>query len=596
MCYEYITLNHKIEFSLKIVDDTQLMKFIKEGDFMKKCLALCTVLVSSVTFANAFSAKSLERTPIHNNQIIIKFKDAQKNAFYQKSNLSGSLVDEFNLSYGEFAVIESENKSLNQTLKQLNANPAIEYAEPNYTYRAIGQKQYDAYESLISAPTDPMYDQLWGLENTGDNEPAGNRGNSSRTGKAGADVNAQRAWGITQGSKDVVIAVIDTGIDYNHPDLVDNMWTNSAEANGRPGVDDDGNGYVDDVHGYDFANNDGDPMDGNGHGTHCAGTIAASHNNIGVAGVMKDATMVGIKFLTDEGSGSTADAIKAIDYATKINVDIMSNSWGGGGFSQALFESIERARDAGIVFTAAAGNSASDNNSTPHYPSNYDVENVISVASHTYNDVLSNFSCFGSRTVHVAAPGQNVLSTTPNDGYSVYSGTSMATPHVTGVIGLYLAQNGRSNLTDLRQMLMDTSVYKRSYDRKTISAGRADAYNFLTHTITSRPAKPDPSAWVSRTWDFESEHPYKNDVVEEKTITIPGAKFLRVVIKKYEIENRYDNLHVIDAAGNTVQSISGQGQDYQTEYVDGDTLTLRFESDASVTKWGFIVEEVQFIQ
>ena len=172
----------------------------------------------------------------------------------------------------------------------------------------------------------------------------------------------------------------------------------------------------------------------------------------------------------------------------------------------------------------------------------------------------------------------------------------MATPHVTGVIGLYLADRGLGSLSDLRQMLMDTSVYQRAYDRKTIAAGRVDAYNFLTHTITSRPAKPDPNAWVARAWDFESEHPYKNDEEIEKTITIPGAKFIRVVVKKYEIENRYDNLHVIDGNGNIVQSISGQGEDYQTEYVEGDSLTLKFESDASVSKWGFVVEEVEYIQ
>lgn len=565
---------------------------------MRKCLALCALLVLNIAQAahtSKYSKKSLKRTEVHNNQILIKFKNGSKNSFLKSNAFAGALVDEFTLSQGDFLVMESTHKSLTETLNELKNNPAIEYAEPNYTYRAIGVKEYDAYEAMISAPTDPMYDQLWGLKNDGNNEPAGNRGNSSPSGKAGADVNVEAAWSLSTGSKNVVIAVIDTGIDYNHPDLVDNMWINEAEANGQPGVDDDGNGYVDDIHGYDFANNDGDPMDGNGHGTHCAGTIAGVHNNIGVAGVMKDASLVGIKFLTDQGSGSTADAIKAIDYATKIGVDIMSNSWGGGGFSQALLEAIERANAAGIVFTAAAGNSSTDNNSTPHYPSNYDVANVISVASHTYNDVLSNFSCYGSRTVHVAAPGQNILSTTPGNSYSVYSGTSMATPHVTGVVGLYLAHRGTSDVADLRQMLMDTSVYQRSYDRKTISAGRVDAYNFLTHTHTSRPAKPDPNAWISRAWDFESEHPYKNDFEETKTITIPGAKFIRVVIKKYEIESRYDNLHVLDGSGNTVQSVSGQGQDYATEYVDGDTLTVHFQSDASVTKWGYVIEEVQYI-
>ena len=178
-------------------------------------------------------------------------------------------------------------------------------------------------------------------------------------------------------------------------------------------------------------NNDGDPMDGHSHGTHCAGTIGAVHDNeIGVSGVMADVSIVAIKFLTDRGSGTTANAVKAIQYATKLNVDLMSNSWGGGGFSQALYDAIEEASEAGIVFTAAAGISRSNNDQRPHYPSNYQIPNVISVAAHTAQDTLASFSCYGEKTVHVAAPGHKILSTTKKGGYAVYSGTSMATPHV----------------------------------------------------------------------------------------------------------------------------------------------------------------------
>jgi len=561
---------------------------------MKRIMALSVLLTLGTTHAN--TQKELLTQTSRPGEVLVKFKKGAKKNFFKKMNYSMNVKEEINTSFGEYALLEVYSFEKNALIKELSSNDAIEFAEPNYIYKAIGKKDYSYDQYNYSSLTqDPMYGDLWGLENNGANEPAGNRGNSSPSGISGADVNAKAAWSITKGDRAIKIAVIDTGVDYNHPDLKDNMWTNSAEANGIAGVDDDGNGYIDDIHGYDFANNDGDPMDGNGHGTHCSGTIAASHNNIGIAGVMENASIVAVKFLTDEGSGSTADAIKAVDYATKVGVDIMSNSWGGGGASQALEDAIKRASDAGIVFTAAAGNSSTDNNTTPHYPSNYDVANVISVASHTYNDVLSSFSCYGSQTVHVAAPGQNILSTTPGNAYDVYSGTSMATPHVSGVIGLYLSQRGRVDHSDLKNMLMKTSVYQRAYDRKTISAGRVDAYNLLTDTITSRPAKPDPSAWISRAWDFESEHPYKNDVSESKTITIPGAKFIRVVIKKYEIENRYDLLHIIDGNGNTIQSVSGAGDNYETEYVEGDSLELKFQSDASVTKWGFVIEEVQYI-
>jgi subtilisin family serine protease len=392
--------------------------------------------------------------------------------------------------------------------------------------------------------------------------------------------------------------VIDTGVDYNHPDLVSNIWTNQAELNGKAGVDDDGNGYIDDIHGYDFANKDGDPMDGNGHGTHCSGTIAAQHDNgIGIAGVMAKAQIVGVKFLTDEGSGSAADAILAIDYATKVGVDIMSNSWGGGGFSQALVDTIKRANDAGIIFTAAAGNSASNNDNTPQYPASYNVENVISVAAHNYNDDLASFSCYGPTTVHVAAPGRNILSTTPNNNYEVLSGTSMATPHVTGVVGLYLAQFGKQDPATLRDNLMKSSVYGAAYGRTTISGGRVDAYNFLSGIVTSRPAKPNPNAWISKSVSiFESAHPYANSSNIAKSYRVPGAKFIRATIRKFDIEENYDSLTVVDMNGTSIQRIDGKGANVSTEYVDGDTIELIFESDSSVNQWGFVIEEIEYIK
>lgn len=543
-------------------------------------------------------------------EVLVKLKPGKMKSFLMQKSFYGAKVKEqINTIMGDLVLIKvPKSKSLQSVIEQINNNPSVEYAEPNFIYRAIGNvpnvtsilknMKIDRDYSSAMTPNDPRYGQLWGLRNTGNNEPAGSSGNSSPSGVEGADVNAEAAWAMNKGSNRIKIAVIDTGVDYNHEDLRNNMWTNIAEANGRPGVDDDGNGYIDDIHGYDFANNDGDPMDGNGHGTHCSGTIAAEHNNgIGVAGVMAQANIVAVKFLTDQGSGTTADAIKAVDYATKINVDIMSNSWGGGGASQALEDAIKAAKDAGIVFTAAAGNSATDNNSRPHYPSNYDVENIISVAAHNYNDRLASFSCYGSRTVHVAAPGRNILSTIPNNSYAVFSGTSMATPHVTGVVGLYIAQNGRTDVTELRENLMNTSIYTRAYGKKMISGGRVDAYNFLNGINTPRPARPNPDAWISSYNDsFESNHPYANSEKITKTFTIPGAKFVRVVIKQFELENNYDFISVKDAAGEVVESVSGEGQDYATEYVEGDTITLEFRSDSSVNKWGFVIDEIQYIQ
>jgi thermitase len=238
---------------------------------MKKMI-MGLLITTSVTGLAKVKNKSVE-AEYKPGEIIVKLKPSKARSFLSRKSSYGVKVKELmNLNSGNFVVLNTNNKSLTDLIEKLNSDPAIEYAEPNYIYRAISFKNPKNTQ-------DPKFEQLWGLLNRGNNEPAGSRGNSSSSGVAGIDINAINAWKITKGSKSVKIAVIDTGIDYNHVDLKSNMWTNQAEANGRPGVDDDGNGYVDDIHGYDFANNDGDPMDGNGHGTHCAGTIAAEHDN-----------------------------------------------------------------------------------------------------------------------------------------------------------------------------------------------------------------------------------------------------------------------------------------------------------------------------
>ncbi len=265
----------------------------------------------------------------------------------------------------------SSEKSLTRILEKLNKNPDIEFAEPNYVL------------SIDAVPNDPSFSQLWGIHNLG-----------QTGGAADADIDAPEAWDVQTGSSDVVIAVIDTGVDYNHPDLVSNIWTNLGEIPGN-GIDDDGNGYVDDVHGYDFANNNGDPTDDHYHGTHCAGTIGAGGNNgIGIAGVNWNVSIMPGKFLTASGSGTEAGAIASIQYAILMGADVMSNSWGGGGYSQALYDAISAANEAGSLFVAAAGNTGSDNDVYPHYPSSYDIPNVIAVAATDYNDNKAGFAAF----------------------------------------------------------------------------------------------------------------------------------------------------------------------------------------------------------
>lgn len=566
-------------------------------------------MMKAITLGTLFLAGSQVAAyefPVKNNEILVKLRDGKRNSFLSSKSLSQlgikSIQKEMNLEIGSFVVVKAQSeKSLKSAVSLLNNDPSVEYAEPNYIYsinplkeNSFASKKLPHSEGLdpfAPVPNDPRFKELWGLRNTGSNEP-----NGRSAGVEGADVNALAAWDITKGSKQIRIAVIDTGIDYTHPDLKRNMWVNSAELNGKKGVDDDGNGYVDDIYGYDFANNDADPMDGNGHGTHCAGTIGAVHNDgVGVAGVMDEVTLMPIKFLDDSGSGSLDAAIQSIDYATKMNVDLMSNSWGGGGRSEALNEAIKKAADKGIVFTAAAGNSSSNNDASEAYPANYDQPNVISVAALTAQNGLASFSSYGKSKVHIAAPGHNVLSTIPGNKYDVYSGTSMATPHVSGVIGLLLAKEGRMDLDTLRDRVVMTGVPVAGLRGKTLTSSRIDAYNLLTDT---RPVRndPNPKLWqkvkLSQVW--ESAHPYTDNFSEAKTFSVPGAKWLRIRVKRVDLENGYDFLKIEDSKGAVVQKLSGTGTDVASDYVDGDTLNVTFQSDRSVSKWGFLIEEIEY--
>lgn len=556
------------------------------------------------TGAYAKGIKSLE-VPHVPGEVIVKVKPGFMGKFLAKKSFLGAEVKrQLNLLAGDYLVLKGQNKSAASLMASLNDLPEVEFAEPNFTYKAI--QSVSTLESILTgtlsdnhsalAPHDPMYEKLWGLKNTGSNEPSKNGGYTGVPGVAGADVNAEAAWRLTTGSKNVVVAVIDTGIDYNHPDLKNQMWSNEKEIPGN-GIDDDGNGYVDDVHGWNAEGDNGNPMDGNAHGTHCAGTIGAEHNNgIGVAGVMSDVKLMAVKFLSDSGSGSLADAVEAIDYATKMNVDIMSNSWGGGGFSQTLYDSIAAAKEKGIVFVAAAGNDSSNNDSRPSYPASYNVANVISVASHTAQDALSSFSNFGKRSVHVAAPGSNILSSTPGGEYKVFSGTSMATPHVSGVVGLLLSKEGRLPVEVVRERLMGTTVPVTAYRKTTASGGRVSAYNLLEDVRLPRPM-PDDSAWRTEALPevFETAHPYADFAKQSKTYTFPGAKYVKFVIEKYDTETGYDFVTFKDGKGEVVEKLSGFGANYVTDWADTDTVTVEFTSDSTQSKWGVVIKEVQVI-
>jgi len=372
-----------------------------------------------------------------------------------------------------------------EAIAQIKKSPWVLYAEPNYIHRAAAVSN-DAYYTNGS---------LWGVY--GDDLPTAS-GPSGTTNQFGS--HAEKAWnaGIT-GNASVVVGIIDEGVQVTHPDLKNNIWVNPFEIPGD-GIDNDGNGYKDDMNGWDFVYNDAGVYNAgeDAHGTHVAGTIGGEGNNgIGVAGVNWDVTMISTKFLGPSG-GTTANAIKAVDYLTDlktrhgINLVASNNSWGGGGYSQALHDAIIRGAKANILFVAAAGNSTSNNDTGGYYPSSYNTsvgtstqtaasyDAVIAVASITNTGAISSFSSYGATTVDIGAPGSGIWSSVPTDTYSSYNGTSMATPHVTGAIALYAsAQSGPVSAATIRNDILSSATPTASLVGKTVTGGRLNAYEAI---------------------------------------------------------------------------------------------------------------------
>lgn len=342
-------------------------------------------------------------------------------------------------------------KTIEGTIRELKVDPNIEYAEPDYVLH------------IIATPNDSSFSSLWGMHSTQN---------------ADADIDATTAWDKATDSS-VIVAVIDTGVDYNHPDLKDNIWKNTGEIPNN-NTDDDGNGFVDDVFGWDSINNDGDPFDDHSHGTHCAGTIGArGDNGIGVAGVCWKARIMSLKFLSAYGSGYTSDAVVCIDYALEMGAKVISASWGGTGSSQALKDAIERANSQGLLFIAAAGNSRWNNDERPFYPASYDCENIISVAATDEDANLASFSCYGKVSVDLAAPGVNILSTVPNSSYRYYSGTSMATPHVAGSITLMMSYYPQTSHSIIKERLLSSVDPFDELKEKVASGGKLNLFKCL---------------------------------------------------------------------------------------------------------------------
>nr|WP_314897264.1 S8 family peptidase [uncultured Flavobacterium sp.] len=419
-------------------------------------------------------------------EILIKFKDGDKSSSRTKSSalslIKGNIVETINTNAmkttskstnrGDLMLVTSKLGTM-EAIALLENLPEIEYAEPNWIYQ-----HFD-----VSNDTYYTNGSLWGMYGDA-TDPANLFGSQ-----------AGEAWAAGHtGSNTVWIGIIDEGYMYTHEDLAANAGTNPGEVADN-GKDDDGNGYVDDVNGWDFVNNDKTIFDGvdDDHGTHVAGTIGAvGGNGKGVAGVCWSVKILNAKFLGN-GGGTTANAIKAVDYFTdlktrksnSINLVATNNSWGGGGYSTGLYAAIERANTAGILFIAAAGNATNNNDVTPSYPASYSNTNIIAVASITSSGGLSSFSNYGKKSVDLGAPGSGIWSTVPKrskgkiiSAYASYSGTSMATPHVTGACALYASTPPGSSASQIKAAILDNAIYTISLDGKCVTNDRLNVSGF----------------------------------------------------------------------------------------------------------------------
>ena len=425
--------------------------------------AVAGLLLLGGPVSNAAPAKKPSGQAVP-GELLIGFRSGVSAAEQKKLLKETGLTEKraFKKIHGALARTTAEGVA--RALEQLRRDPRVRYAEPNFLVHA------DA------VPNDPGYGQLWGL----------------------SMIDAPQAWQVTTGSTGVTVAVIDTGVDWSHPDLSPEIWTNPGESCAgcrSDGIDNDHNGYVDDWHGWDFVGNDNNPTDDHGHGTHVAGTIGAAGNNgLGVAGVNWNVRIMPLKFLNAQGSGTTADAIDAVLYSAGNGADISNNSWAGDDFSQALADAITVADQHNSLFVAAAGNESNDNDESPTYPASYDLPNIITVAATDEFDGIAYFSNVGRRSVDLGAPGVNIYSTWPGASYQSLSGTSMAAPHVSGAAALAKAAFPSASAVGLKALILDSVDPNAELAELTAIGGRLNIGTALACTDAPKLVLDAPGA------------------------------------------------------------------------------------------------------
>jgi|GEM_PF-714392 len=562
---------------------------------MKKLIVSLTVAATLIGCTNqkqaSKPAKNYSPNQVIGNEFVFGGNRETVEAYLKEKDIKAS-IETLSAADQHYWVKYQGKVSVGQIVADLEGR--TEFVEPNFVVAPTAVMRKSEW------PTDKLFFKQWALNNIGQAAPYG------LPGKRDADLDVMRVWSkVTKGSDKVIVAVIDTGCDYTHPDLKDNIWVNEKESpanGGVPGKDDDENGYTDDIYGYDFVSGDrtafkgvpgdADPMDDSGHGTHCAGSIGAKPNDgVGIAGLNYNVKIMCVRFLGDAG-GSTVDAYRAVRYARENGAMIMSNSWGGTGDDSQLFRSeLRKAQDKGILFVAAAGNDGTNNDIKPHWPSNHRNEeykgkrfdNVLSVAASDNQDAPADFSNYGHESVDVFAPGVAIVSTYPQSltpsgraPYATMSGTSMATPYVSGVAALMMAANPslRFNAKEVIRLINETADTNENLIGKVASNGRINAYKAVTAQLAGPKASP---VWQTKAQRV-NQRGFNTDLVDIRhEIKVDGAKAIKVHFDFIQIEEPYDSIYIYDKDYRLISTVEkNMVDDFWSPAIPGDVVYVRF--------------------